>query len=122
MATGRPARRMSSRTVHVGMVSVLSLALVGCGADEGEVTAQCVDPDSVQEDGSYEIVDEDLCDDDDGYHAGYYGGFFWYYGGSRVGGRIKGGTTVRPKNATIKTSSGKTIQRGGFGGRTSGGS
>jgi hypothetical protein len=118
--TAQKARRMSSRAVRLGMLGALSLTLVGCGSSSDssdEVLANCVDQSSLLSDGSYEIVDEDLCDDDD-YRSGYY----WYYGGTRAGSRILKGTTVRPKGAKIVTVQGKTLQRGGFGGRSSSGS
>ncbi|HEV2086926.1 MAG TPA: hypothetical protein VGR21_01315 [Cryptosporangiaceae bacterium] len=123
----RTQRRMRSTAVRIGMVSLLSVAVAGCGSggdeysDSGEdVTAYCVDPDSLDAEGNYEVVDEDLCDDD-GYRSSH-GGYFFYYGGVRSGSKVKGGTTVRPQNANITTEKGKTIQRSGFGNRsTSGG-
>ena len=124
MTTRKSARRMSSRAVRLGALGALSLALVGCGSGSDpddasdEVQAYCVDRNSYQEDGSYLEVDEDLCDDDD-YRSSHAGAFFWYYGGVRAGSRLKGGTTVRPKGAHITTAKGKTIQRGGFGNRSS---
>lgn len=116
--TAQKARRMSSRAVRLGMLGALSVTLVGCGNSSDEVQANCVSQDSQLSDGSYEIVDEDLCDDDDGFRSGYY----WYYGGVRSGSRILKGTTVRPKGVKIVTVKGKTLQRGGFGGRSSSGS
>ncbi len=117
--TAQKARRMSSRAVRLGMLGALSLTLVGCGSSSGseEVQANCVDQNSLLSDGSYEIVDEDLCDDDD-FRSGYY----WYYGGTRAGSRILKGSTVRPKGVKVVTVKGKTLQRGGFGGRSSSGS
>jgi hypothetical protein len=119
--TAQKARRMSSRAVRLGMLGALSLTLVGCGgSSDDEVQAYCVDQNSLLPDGSYEIVDEDLCDDD-GYRSSHAGGYYWYYGGSRNGSRILKGTTVRPKDVTVVTAKGKTLQRGGFGGRSSSG-
>ncbi len=107
---------MSSRAVRLGMLGALSLTLVGCGGSNDEVEAYCVDQNSLSPDGSYEVVDEDNCDDDN-FRSGYY----WYYGGSRVGSRILKGTTVRPKGVDVVTAKGKTLQRGGFGNRSSSG-
>jgi hypothetical protein len=120
--TAQMARRMSSRAVRLGMLGVLSLTLVACGSDDDEVEASCVLQDSYQSDGSYQVVDEDLCDDDDDYRSSHAGGYYWYYGGHRSGGRILNGSTVKPKGAKITTAKGKTLQRGGFGGRSSSGS
>jgi hypothetical protein len=119
--TAHKARRMSSRAVRLGMLGALSLTLVACGSSE-EVQAYCVEQDSRQPDGSYEIVDDDQCDDDDGFRSSHAGGYYWYYGGHRSGSRILNGSTVKPKGAHITTAKGKTLQRGGFGGRSSSGS
>ncbi|MEV0158481.1 hypothetical protein B0I32_10135 [Nonomuraea fuscirosea] len=75
--------------------------------------------------GSYQVVDDDYCDDDS--HR-YYGGghsrgaYVWYYGGTRIGNRVHRGTTFRPSDVNISSRTGKSIQRGGFGSRTSSGS
>ncbi len=93
-----------------------------------EVTAHCVD-----ENGT--IVDDDYCDDDyASNHGGYYhsssnivflpspgGGddyrqYRYNYGGTgSIGDTVRGGSFSRPSNAEIKTNSGRTVQRGGFG-------
>ncbi|TDD43220.1 hypothetical protein E1286_29355 [Nonomuraea terrae] len=79
--------------------------------------------------GSYQVVDDDYCDDDDGsstnYGHSYYGSrgaYMWYYGGRRVGNTVQGGTTLRPSDVNISSRGGKEIQRGGFGRSWSGGS
>jgi hypothetical protein len=107
-----------------GGVTVGVAALVAAGyaiASPDEVNATCVDQNNVA------VADNDC---DDAYvasHGGYNsGGIFFlpgfgqyldYYGGSPVGigQTVNGGTFTKPDNATIKTGSGKTIQRGGFG-------
>jgi uncharacterized protein YgiB involved in biofilm formation len=111
----KAARRMSSQSVRIGMVGALSLTVAACASNN--VTANCVDRSSYRSDGSYRTVDDRYCDNN-GYY-GSHGGYFWYYGGRRSGSRILKGTTVKPKNATITSAKGKTIQRGGFGGRSS---
>lgn len=108
---------MSSTAIKLGTIGVLSMLVVGfCAAQDNyeEVNADCVDLNSVQPDGSYTAVDEDYCDDDDHYH-GSHGAYRWYYGGTRTGGRITHGTTLKPSDAEITTRSGRVVQRGGFG-------
>ncbi|MCK2217698.1 hypothetical protein MF672_028470 [Actinomadura sp. ATCC 31491] len=121
-----PQERKSSKAIQLTVLGVLSVMLVGyCAAtaDDDDVTADCV----VQlDDGTYEVVDDDYCDEDDGHTSHYYGGsrgaYLWYYGGTRVGNKIRGGTTYRPSDVDITSRSGKSIQRGGFGKSWSGGS
>jgi hypothetical protein len=116
---------MASSAVKLGAVVVLSTIVVAfCAAQEDydEVNAECVDTNNIQPDGSYTVVDEDFCDDDRTHYSGSHGAYGWYYGGSRTGGRVSGGTTLKPGNAQISTRSGKVIQRGGFGSGGSSGS
>jgi hypothetical protein len=72
------------------------------------------------------VVDEDLCDEDDDGTSHYYGGsrgaYLWYYGGTRVGSRVRAGTSYRPSDVAIKSRAGREIQRGGFGSFRTGGS
>ncbi|TQS22000.1 hypothetical protein FLX08_09780 [Microbispora hainanensis] len=109
----------SSTAIKLGTLGVLSVLVVGfCAAqdDYEEVGADCVDTSTLNPDGSYLVVDDDYCDDDG--HSHYYGShgaYGWYYGGSRIGGRVRNGTTVRPADAHITTRSGRVVQRGGFG-------
>ncbi|TMR95121.1 hypothetical protein [Nonomuraea basaltis] len=117
--------RKSSKAIPLTILGVLSVMLVGyCAAvqDDDEVTADCV----VQlEDGTYEAVDDDYCEDDSGtrvYYGSSRGAYMWYYGGRRVGNRIQGGTTLRPSDTNITSRNGKSIQRGGFGSNSSSGS
>ncbi|WP_433363104.1 hypothetical protein [Streptosporangium sp. CA-115845] len=110
--------------VTITGISVVSLLLVSsCSTqqDYEEVGAECVDLNSRQPDGTYQVVDEDLCDDDTRYH-GSRGAYSWYYGGVRNGVRIRQGTTVRPSDVKITSRKGTVIQRGGFGGRSGSGS
>lgn len=117
--------------VTVGLVGlVASWYLV---AKPDEVTAKCTNEDGVI------VENENYCDEDyverQGGHVGPSGfmfmplpggGFQQYrynYGGhGDVGSKVQGGSFERPKNANIKTPSGKNVQRGGFGpgGRSSG--
>jgi hypothetical protein len=108
-----PAQRsMRSRAVKVGMVGTLSLTLVACS---GSATADCVDS-RTRSGAGYRVMPDQLCEGN-----GSYGRYFWYYGGRRSGAFVAGGSTIRPRNATIKSRSGKTLSRGGFGGRAHGG-
>ncbi|MEW9553187.1 hypothetical protein [Nonomuraea sp. NPDC050783] len=110
----------------LGVLSVMLVGYCAATADDDDVTADCV----VQlDDGTYQVVDDDYCDDDgngSGHSTHYYGGsrgaYMWYYGGRRVGNKIQGGTTIRPSNTDVTSRSGKSIQRGGFGKSWGGGS
>ncbi|WP_326642513.1 hypothetical protein OG884_04730 [Streptosporangium sp. NBC_01755] len=118
----KPSGFKASKVVTITGIGVVSLLLVGyCSAqqDYEEVGAECVDLNSRQPDGTYEVVDEDLCDDNR-YH-GSRGAYSWYYGGVRSGAYIQQGTTVRPSDVKITSRKGTVIQRGGFGGRSGSG-
>jgi hypothetical protein len=117
----------ASKAIVISGITIVSLLIVGaCAAqdDYEEVGADCVNLDNRLPDGSYEVVDEDYCDDDGTvrYH-GSHGAYGWYYGGIRTGTRVAKGTTVRPSDVGIVSrGKGTVIQRGGFGGRGSSGS
>ncbi|WP_030920131.1 hypothetical protein [Streptosporangium amethystogenes] len=118
----KPSGFKASKVVTITGIGVVSLLLVGyCSAqqDYEEVGAECVDLNSRQPDGTYEVVDEDLCDDN--HYYGSRGAYGWYYGGVRSGVRIRQGTTVRPSDVRITSGKGTVIQRGGFGGRSGSG-
>lgn len=124
---GRPPAKPSgfkaSRAVTITGISVVSMLLVSsCSTqrDYKEVGAECVDLNSRQPDGTYRVVDEDLCDDSR--YRGSRGAYGWYYGGVRSGARIRQGTTLRPSDVKITSGKGTVIQRGGFGGRSGSGS
>jgi hypothetical protein len=110
--------RKASKAIPLTILGVLSVMLVGYCAvtqDDDDVTADCVQQ---LTDGTYEVVDDDNCDDDNGrttFYGGSHGAYLWYYGGTRIGNRLRGGTTVRPSNVNISSRTGKSIQRGGFG-------
>ncbi|WP_285775723.1 hypothetical protein [Microtetraspora sp. NBRC 13810] len=80
--------------------------------------------DAAAADGTYRVVDDEYCDDDDGRsYYGSHGAYRWYYGGVHSGGgaRVGGGTTLRPSDVNITSRTGKVVQRGGFGGHGSSG-
>src|SRR5437868_10396332 len=109
----------ASKIITLSIIGVVSVMVVGfCAAQNSyeEVEASCVDPNSQLPDGTFAVVDEDLCDET--HYRSSTGAYLWYYGASRVGSRIRGGTTIRPSSAHITTSSGHVIQSGGFGGRS----
>ncbi|WP_260479278.1 hypothetical protein [Kibdelosporangium aridum] len=133
----RRRRVMIGAGVTVGIVATVAVWYAAATPDE--VTAYCVD------DTSTLAPDENVCSDD--YvrsHGGYYSGGFWFipiggqtrsyhynYGGTVSGTgpnrRVTGGSTAAPGSGTTVKSgtSGKTVQRGGFGvsgGGKSGGS
>ncbi|WP_018655101.1 hypothetical protein [Actinomadura flavalba] len=103
------------------MVSALSLTLVACGSKS--TTAWCVDRDNrgfTNTKGGYRVVPDSYCNrgDVDRGTSGY-GRYFWYYGGKRDNGNstyVYGGSSFRPSKGKIKSSTGKTLSRGGFGG------
>ncbi len=119
----------SSTMIKLGTLGVLSVLVVGfCAAqdDYEEVGADCVDTSTMNPDGSYVVVDDSYCDDDDdgnghSHYSGSHGAYRWYYGGTRNGGRVYHGTTIRPADAQITTRSGRVVQRGGFGFHSGGG-
>jgi hypothetical protein len=121
--------------VTVGVVALV--AVWYSAATPNEVTANCVANDDVL------AADENVCDENyvtshGGYHSGGiffmpipgggYNQYHYNYGGSvGPGNRVSGGSTAAPSgNTTVKTKTGKTVQRGGFGissgGSKSGGS
>jgi hypothetical protein len=123
-APGRAGKSKASTAIKLGTLGVLSALLVGfCAAQEQdryeEVGADCVDMSSRQPDESYAVVDDDYCDED--HYHGSHGAYRWYYGGTRNGGRVSYGTTVKPADAQITTRSGRVVQRGGFGFHSGGG-
>lgn len=125
-----PAKKkhgISSSVVKLGAVVGLSALLVAfCAAqddDYEEVSADCVQTNSPDAPpGEYLVVDDSYCDDDDVTYRGGYYAYRWYYGGVRNGRYVAKGTTIRPSYAQITSRTGKVIQRGGFGGRSGGGS
>jgi hypothetical protein len=115
-------RRLIGAGVGIGVVGVV--AGLGYWAFSGPtVTAQCVREDT---NGQPVIVPDDYCTN---HTAGLNGFFFYgghqyryYYGSSgSIGQRPIGGSTSAPSGSTVKTRSGTTIQRGGLGGKLSGG-
>jgi len=111
--------------VTVGLVAVVATWYVAATPDETE--ALCTDSNNV-------VQPDQYCDEDYARtHGGYYnsGTGFWFipipgggytqyrynYGGTgTVGSPVSGGSFDKPSgNTTVKTKSGKTVQRGGFG-------
>jgi hypothetical protein len=111
-------RRLIGAGAGIGVVGVVA-GLGYWAFSAPTVYAQCVRD---EPNGQPVIVPDSYCT---GHTSGlngffYYGGhqYRYYYGSSGlVGSRPIGGTTTRPPNATIKTRSGSTIQRGGLGGK-----
>lgn len=127
-------RIMIGGGVTVGVAAMVSVWYAA--ATPNEVTANCVASDDVIQ------ANDQYCDENyvraNGGHVsggilflpivgGGYNQYHYNYGGTGVPGqRVAGGTTVKPDtNTTVKSRSGSTIQRGGFGvsgGGKSGGS
>ena len=128
MPPSRSYRRRSSSDDAEGLIIVLgTVALLGLAVaaimigvtedDVDEVTADCVIA-TQQTDSTYQVVDDRFCDG--GSHTAYY---HWMYGSSTTSrtGYVRGGTTTKPADAQITTRTGRVVQRGGFGGRGTGG-
>ncbi|NUR90111.1 MAG: hypothetical protein HOY71_39055 [Nonomuraea sp.] len=123
----QPTRSVkASKVIALSAIGVVSIVLVGyCAAQQNEeVTADCVDMNQQAADGSYEVVDESYCDDDNGrtgFYGGSHGAYHWYYGGTMIGSRVWRGSTYRPSDVNINSRQGRSIQRGGFGSHWGGG-
>lgn len=114
-------RRLIGGAAAIGVVGVVA-GLGYWALSPRTVTAQCVRDDP---NGQPVVVPDSYCT---GHTAGLNGFFFfgghqyrYYYGSSGpIGSRPIGGTTIAPKGATVRTKSGSTIQRGGFGSKVGG--
>nr|WP_051232240.1 hypothetical protein [Pseudonocardia asaccharolytica] len=121
-ASGKRRKRiLIGAGVTVGVVALIAVGYSVVNAGES-VEARCVDQAGI-------VVDESNCvtpASNTTYHSG--GGFYpifigtggrqyhYNYGGSgSIGQPVSGGSTAQPRNATVKTPSGKTISRGGLG-------
>ncbi|GAB2708549.1 hypothetical protein [Nocardia thraciensis] len=130
-------KKKQRKRLLIGGVAVVGIAaVVGAGyltyravTAPDEVTASCV----MEKDGQQVVVPDADCEraqnasSTSGYHGGGFPGIFilggnqyrYYYGGNQTVGRPPvGGSTVEPKNATVKTKSG-TVIRGGLGSKSS---
>ncbi|MGI8816796.1 MAG: hypothetical protein ACR2G2_16345 [Pseudonocardia sp.] len=131
-------KKIRKRVLIGGGAAAGVAALIAIGyassSDGQEVAAKCVDEQTNQ------VVDDGNCvqpaanssyDNGGHYGGGFYpiflGGFgrqyhYNYGGGGGIGQTATGGTTTVPKDATVRSSSGRVIQRGGFGVSKAGGS
>ncbi len=140
-AEAEEAKRRTRKRVMMGGIAVVGVAaLVGGGylayravTAPDQVTASCV---QVDENGNEVVVADEYCGDgktnfrSDSSHGG--GGslillgwpqYRYHYGGTpTIGKPPTGGSSVKPRNAEIKTKSGTTVQRGGLGSKSTGGS
>ncbi|MGI8336616.1 hypothetical protein ACRYCC_42300 [Actinomadura scrupuli] len=119
-------RRLSSRVVKIGMLSALSVTLVACSSQS--TTRYCVDRQDPagffdRSKGGYQVVPDVYCATTYSLGSPNYNRYFWYYGGrgytSHGRHYIYRGSSIAPRGKTIKSSSGHTISRGGFGGHSS---
>ncbi len=123
----RRRRVMIGGGVTVGVVAVIGAWYLL--ASPPDVTAQCTVGAGSD---TNTIVSDQNCDPDYATaHGGYvsngfmflpigggrYQQYHYYYGGSggSIGQRASGGSFTAPENANVRTPSGRTIQRGGFG-------
>lgn len=99
-------RKLSSASVALGLGLGMALTLAGCGEDEPENSAVCVD------EASQVRVDDDRCDDGHDHH-----GFVWFYypfhvSAPAVGSSVKGtaGSFTKPAGSYTTVPA-----KGGFG-------
>nr|WP_280338576.1 hypothetical protein [Nocardia neocaledoniensis] len=140
-AEAAETKRRTRKRVMIGGVAVVGVAaLVGGGylayraiAAPDQVTASCV---QIDQNGNEVVVPDDNCGDgktnfrSDSSHGGAgslillgWPQYRYHYGGTpTIGKPPVGGSSVKPRNATITTKSGTTIQRGGLGSKSTGGS
>lgn len=86
------ARKLSSTAITLGLGLGMALTLAGCGEDEPENSAVCVD------EATQVLVEDDRCDDSRDHH-----GFAWFYypisyHAPAVGSSVRGttGTYTKP--------------------------
>ena len=121
-------KRRNRRLLLIGGAVVIVVALI-IGSQllsNQTTTANCVGADSTDQD---TVFNDQYCDqayvtDHGGYvsngiiflpYGGGYRQYRYYYGGSVSNGHVTGGSYTPPSSGTIKTGSGKTVTRGGFG-------
>lgn len=134
-AAAEDDKRRTRKRIMMGGVAIVGVAgLVGGGylayrafTAPDQVTASCV---QVDEDGDEVVVEDQYCgpgrqnfhDDSSAGSLILLAGwpqYRYYYGGTNtIGQAPKGGTTVRPTKAEIKTKTGTVVQRGGLGSRS----
>ena len=120
--------RTKRRLLIGGAVVVVAAGIIGSQyLFNSTTTANCVDADSGVQGA---VVNDQYCDQ--AYvqsHGGYvhngiiflpigngsFRQYQYYYGGTVSNGHVSGGSYTAPSNGSIKTGSGKTISRGGFG-------
>jgi hypothetical protein len=108
-------RRMKkSQNVQVQLLAaVAALTLSGCSSPGPREVRRCVDQNG-------NVLPERECERRSG-GGGYYGRGYYYpryvYGGSVDNGRVRNFRTTASPGAHVVTQSGRTITRGGLGGR-----
>ncbi|MFD3591370.1 hypothetical protein ACFWU5_01480 [Nocardia sp. NPDC058640] len=142
-AAAAEEKKRNRKRVMIGGVAIVGVAaLVGGGylayraiTAPDQVTASCV---QIDENGQEVVVPDDKCGEgqanfrSEGSSSGGHGGgllilgwpqYRYHYGGTpTIGKPPTGGTSVKPRNAEIKTKTGTTVQRGGLGSKSTGGS
>jgi hypothetical protein len=99
------ARKLSSTTVALGLGIGMALTLAGCGEDEPDHSAVCVD------EATQVRVDDDRCDGDD------HRGFVWFYYPIHVSAPAVGSTVKGTAGTYAKPAGGYSVvpAKGGFG-------
>ncbi|MFI7525707.1 hypothetical protein [Nocardia salmonicida] len=140
-AAAAEEKRRNRKRVMIGGVAIVGVAaLVGGGylayraiTAPDQVTASCV---QIDQNGQEVVVPDENCGDgktnfrsesSGGHGAGLlilgWPQYRYHYGGTpTIGKPPTGGTSVKPRNAQITTKSGTTVQRGGLGSKSTGGS
>ncbi|MGW8653383.1 hypothetical protein ACWGMO_28675, partial [Nocardia salmonicida] len=138
-AAAAEEKRRNRKRVMIGGVAIVGVAaLVGGGylayraiTAPDQVTASCV---QIDQNGQEVVVPDDKCGDGkSNFRSEGSGGagllilgwpqYRYHYGGTpTIGKPPTGGTSVKPRNAQITTKSGTTVQRGGLGSKSTGGS
>ncbi len=101
-----------SKSLKLSVVPVVAAAfLAGCGEEEEQETAYCVDENEM-------VVDNSQCDDEYD-RGGGGGGFFWFFAGGSIGRGLGPGSRVGGlQGDRIRASDRAALaNRGGFGSR-----
>lgn len=104
-----------SQSIEISILAaVAALTVAGCSSGPRQVR-RCVD-----EKGN--LLPESACVTGGRYYGGgIYSYPRWVYGGTMVGNRVQGFSSKPASGAHVVSPSGRTISRGGFGGRSFGG-
>lgn len=100
-----------SKAVKLTVVPIVAAAfLAGCGEEEEQETAYCVDETET-------VVDNSRCDDEYDRGSGGGGGFIWFFAGASLGRGFGPGSRVSglPGDRVRASDRASLARRGGFG-------